>query len=163
MITRLGYALLAFAAFTFFSIGTASAGEHPTEHPSEHPREHPGADTPEPLTLDQLADAIVDYVDTDSALKGGYFLVYDGVNGEALMLTLDKVHKERLSHIGNDVYFVCADFKTPAGKVYDLDIFMQGESADELTTTQVTVHKESGVARYGWLEEDGIWKMKPVS
>jgi len=75
--------------------------------------------------------------------------------------TLDKVHKDKLATLGNGLYFVCADFKTPGGKVYDLDVFMT-EGENGLTPTEVTVHKEEGVARYGWVEKDGIWEREPV-
>ena len=116
----------------------------------------------DPVTLSQLADAITRYVQDDSELKGGYFLVYDDVNDEVLALRLVKVHEERLSSLGDDTYFCCADFATPGGMVYDLDVFMQGESAAELVPTQITVHKEDGEARYTWYEEGGVWKMKSV-
>ena len=131
------------------------------EHPSEHPSEHPTA-SGEALTIDTLAAAIEQYVAEDSELKGGYFLVYDPVNAEVLPLTLEKIHKDRLSHIGNDVYFACADFSTPQGMVYDLDIFMHGDSAADLEIDSITVHKENGEARYSWVEKDGIWQMAEV-
>jgi len=132
------------------------AAEHPKEHPSEHPATNSGAK----LDKDTLAVAITKYVKEDSELKGGFFLVFDEVNNEALVLTLDKVHKEKLSNIGGNVYFACADFKTPKGKVYDLDIFMEGKDPENMKINQITVHKESGEARYNWFETDGVWKMK---
>ena len=76
---------------------------------------------------------------------------------EVLQLELLKIHKERLASIGNDTYFACADFQASNGKVYDLDIFMSGKSADGLVVTEIIVHKEEGVQRYGWLEKDGVW------
>lgn len=124
------------------------------------------APAPEPaarvVTIEELSDAITRYVDEDAALKGGYFLVYDTVAAKPLALTLDHVHKERLSHIGGQVYFACADFKDKNGKIYDLDVFMHGTSPETLRVTEVTVHKEEGVARYGWFEEAGVWKRKPA-
>jgi hypothetical protein len=77
-----------------------------------------------------------------------------------LKLTLEKVHKERLSHIGDDVYFACADFNADNGKVYDLDIFLQGKNTDNLTVAEISVHKENGEARYGWQKQEGIWVKK---
>jgi len=134
--------------------GWSYAAEHPAEHPTEAAA--PG------ITKDQLADAIRKYVKKDSKLKGGYFVVYDKKAQMPLALTLKKVHKDRLSTIGEGVYFVCADFETPAGKVYDLDIFMKGPDKDHLAVTKVLVHKEAGVERYTWYEEGGIWKKKFV-
>ena len=64
---------------------------------------------------------------------------------------------DRLTGIGNDTYFACADFQASNGKVYDLDIFMNGETTDDLAVTEISVHKEEGAERYGWREEDGVW------
>jgi hypothetical protein len=148
-------------AVVLFSIsllpGTAPAQEHPAEHPAEHPEEK--AETE--VTVDQLADAIVAYVEQDAKLKGGFFLVYDIEAKRPLVLTLDKVHKDKLATLGDGLYFACADFKTPEGKVYDLDVFMM-EGAEGLQPTEVTVHKEEGKPRYGWVEKDGIWKREPI-
>ncbi len=133
----------------------ASAAEHPEKaSAAEHPEEAGAAG----ITKEELADAIKSYVKKDSALKGGYFMVYDSAAGKPIMLSLQKVHEDRLSSIGHGVYFACADFETPDGKVYDLDIFMKGPDKDHLAVTKVLVHKEDGVARYTWHEEGGKWK-----
>lgn len=127
---------------------------------AEHP-EHPSAAKRGTVTKEELAVVITDYVDKDAQLKGGYFLVYDTVAGKALALSLLKVHKERLSKVGKETYFACADFETPEGKVYDLDVFMKGPNKDKLAVTQITVHKEDGEARYTWYKDGKIWKMRP--
>ena len=64
---------------------------------------------------------------------------------------------DRLTGIGNDTYFACADFKASNGKVYDLDIFMNGKKANALDVTEIIIHKEDGAPRYGWREKGGIW------
>ena len=142
------------------------AQEHP-EHPKkpaagkaskqEHPKEGPKVT----FTVDDMAAAIQDYVKRDSELKGGYFLVYDSTANAPLALKLDKVHRERLSQISDDVVFVCADFTDTTGKTYDLDIFMKGPDKDHLTVTDVSIHKEAGSPRYTWQEKDGRWTKKP--
>ena len=81
-------------------------------------------------------------------------MVIDPKTDTVLKLRLEKVHKERLSHIGKNIYFACADFNAESGKVYDLDIFLQGSNTDNLTVTEISVHKEDGIARYGWKEEN---------
>ena len=144
-----------------FSIVSAQ-GEHPT---GSKKAEHPTATiTPqivqgEKITLQNLARAIESFVEADINLRGA-FLVIDPSTNEVLKLNLEKVHKERLSHVGDDVYFACADFNADDGKVYDLDIFLRGTNTEELTVTEITVHKEDGQARYGWLEQDGVWIKK---
>ena len=77
-------------------------------------------------------------------------------------MTLDKVHRDRLSKVGKDTYFACADFRTPEGKIYDLDVFMKGPDKDNLTFSEFMVHKEAGKERYTWYEQGGVWKKKPV-
>ena len=149
--------------FTVFVCSIVSAqGEHPTkskkaEHPTTTitPQVVPG----ERITLQNLALAIESFVEADIMLRGA-FLVIDPSTNKVLKLTLDKVHKERLSHIGDDVYFACADFNADDGRVYDLDIFLQGKNTDNLTVTEISVHKEDGEARYNWLQQDGIWVKK---
>jgi hypothetical protein len=136
--------------------GDKSKGEHPKEPPSA---EHP---TGAKVTQDDLAAAIESYVKRDAALKGGYFLVYDPVAKQPLALTLVRVHKDRLSQVGDGTYFACADFRTPTDKTYDLDVFMRGPDKDHLTATEVTVHKVNGKERYTWYEEDGLWKRKMI-
>ena len=126
------------------------------EHPTEHPSEHPTTIKSPKLTISQLAESIEKYIEQDVKLKGGFF-VFDVKNNEILNLTLLKIHKERLSNIGNDTYFACADFQASNGKVYDLDVFMTGKLQNNLVVTEINVHKESGMARYGWENSHGIW------
>ena len=140
-------------------------GEHPTKtKKAEHPTTTTTTFTPqivqgERINLQNLAKAIEGFVEADIILRGA-FLVIDPKTDTVLKLRLDKVHKERLSHIGEDVYFACADFNAENGKVYDLDIFLHGTNTDNLPVTEISVHKEDGTARYGWQEENGIWAKK---
>ncbi len=129
----------------------------------EHPSEHPTGKKEVALSKEDLAEAITAYVKKEAAKTGGYYQVYDKEAKKTLSLTLDRVHKERLATIGNNTYFVCADFKTPEGKLYDLDFFMKGTAKDNLEVTEITVHKEDGKPRYTWYEEGGIWKKKTVA
>ena len=136
-------------------------GEHPTTKKAEHPTTTitPQIVQGKKITLQNLARAIEGFVEADIILRGA-FLVIDPKTDTVLKLKLEKVHKERLSHVGEDIYFACADFNADNGKVYDLDIFLQGTNTDNLTVTEISVHKEDGIARYGWQEQDGIWSKK---
>ena len=150
--------ILLFITVFIFSIVSAQ-GEHPSgSKKAEHPTTSitPQVVQGEKITLKNLAIAIESFVEADINLRGA-FLVIDPSTNEVLKLTLKKVHKERLSHIGDDVYFACADFNAGNGKVYDLDIFLHGNNTDNLTVTEISVHKEDGNARYSWMEQDGIW------
>ena len=129
-----------------------------TNSAAEHPAEHPQAESTG-MTKETIAKAVGDYVQKETNLKGGYFLVYDQVANKPLVLALDRVHKDRLSKVSEGVYFACADFKTPENRVYDRDIFMkQTESGFEVT--EISIHKEEGKARYNWVEKGGIWTKK---
>ena len=141
-----------------FSIVSAQ-GEHPSGSKKATASITPQIAQGEKITLQNLARAIESFVEADINLRGA-FLVIDPRTNEVLKLNLDKVHKERLSHIGDDVYFACADFNADNGTVYDLDIFLHGKNTDNLTVTEISVHKENGEARYGWQKQDGIWNKK---
>lgn len=114
------------------------------------------------VSKEDLAKAIEAYVKKDTSLKGGFFVVYDRVAKKPLALSLVKVHKDKLCSVGGGAYFACADFKTPEGKLYDLDVFMRGPNKQQLQVTAITVHKESGKARYAWIQERGLWKKKAL-
>jgi hypothetical protein len=138
----------------------AAKKEHP-EHPAkagaaktEHP-EHPKA-AAMPVTKEGMAEAITGYITKDTALKGGYFCVYDGKAKAPLALMLDKVHLDKLAKVSDGLYFACCDFKAADGKMYDLDFFMKSAPMG-LMVSEVAVHKEAGKPRYGWVEKEGVW------
>lgn len=126
-------------------------------------QEHP-AESKSNVTLEDVAIYIESYVRDHS--KGGVFLVMDKSANKNLSLQLDKVHRERLSKIGPDMFFVCADFKSIDGKLYDLDFFVQGISKKTLRVLEdkTSVHKENGKERYTWTfnAKKGIWEQKPI-
>ena len=136
----------------FFMCNPAFGQEHP-EHPQSSKKQ---------LDVKEFSEAVTDYVNNESKEHNGYFEVEDPVQKKTLKLKLEKVHDDRLSALGDDVYFVCADFKATDGNVYDIDIFMKGKDKHDLTATETKVHKQNGVPRYTWYEEDGVWKTKPV-
>lgn len=137
-------------------VGSGWAQEHP-EHPTAKKTSKPEAE----VTVPDMSKAIKGYVNKDTQLKGGYFLVYDPVNKKTLELTLDKVHEERLSKVSDGLYFACSDFKCTDGKTYDLDFFMKGDKS-KLEVSEVTVHKVDGNPRYTWVQENGLWRKKPT-
>jgi hypothetical protein len=151
------------AALFAFSV-PAMAAEHP-EHPQKKAAkgakgakaaEHPAKTAASTVALEDVAVHIEQWV---AGQNGGEYVIEDTHAKKTLTLTLDKIHRERLSGIGDDTYFVCADFKTAEGTVYDLDFFVKGTSkADlKLVAGKTSVHKESGNARYTWSEKDGVW------
>ena len=117
-------------------------------------KEHPekGADLNK---KEELAKFIEQHV--NGKAEAGKFTLKHPDTGKDLVLTLDRVHKDRLSQTAKDTYFACADFKDSDGKLYDLDFWVQGTSG-KMTVTETHLHKEQGKARYTWQEEEGMWK-----
>ena len=140
--------------------GCQKTAEHPSEHPEkqEHPSEHPEEKKESKITIEDIAIAAENYVKQN--YKDGYFLYKDNSTGKILKLKLDKIHRERLSPIGNNTYFVCADFISEDGTKYDLDFFMKGKSPDSLEVYDMTVHKVNGKPLYVWVKVGDIWKRK---
>lgn len=137
------------------------AQEHP-EHPKSGASEHPKDEKRAGLGKADLAAAIKSWAETDAARHGGWVELEDQVQKKTLQLKLEKVHENRLSRVGKDVYFACADFVEKDGTKYDIDVFMKGKTKDDLQNTEVSVHKVNGKERYTWYEENGIWKKKPA-
>ncbi len=150
---RRGRWLMAGAALAALGAAAALAQEHP-----EHPKAKPAPK--EAVSKEEIGSAIRDWVARDTKLKGGFFLVWDGSQKMPLALSLSKVHDDKLAMVAKDTFFACADFKAndETGTVYDLDVFLKGSSAKDLTPVEVSIHKQSGKERYGWKEEGGTWK-----
>jgi len=132
--------------------------------------EHPGqaipyaAEEKPRITKEDVAKFAEEYVRTNS--KDGVFKHLDTNTGKELELTLDRVHKERLSPIKKDEYFVCADFKGKDGNTYDLDFFVQGSDRSNLRvdTTSIAVHKANGKGNYTWNynKKKDVWEKKEI-
>lgn len=136
----------------------AWAGEHP-EHPNEHPdgKTSAGKNTGAACSMEDVASAAEKWATRVEA--GGSLKIYDKVQKKTLNLAYMQVHRERLSKVGKDRYFVCADFKDTDGTVYDVDLFMKGTDKDNLKADgKPSIHKVNGVARYTWMEKKGVWK-----
>ena len=140
----------------FIGVGVARAAKA-----QEHP-EHPAKSTEKAtFDADAIGNAIQQYVDEDSALKGGYFLIYDPVSSSVLQLKLTKIHQDKLAKVGEGLYFACSDFAAGKDATYDLDFFLR-EKGDRLAVSEIKIHKENGNPRYNWMEKDGLWSTVPV-
>ncbi len=136
----------------------AEQAEHPekeAEHP-EHP-EHHGS----PPSIEEVATFLESHVAEVTAGTDGRMSIRDEKTGQALELQLDKIHRERLAQTDEHTYFVCADFKSRDGEVFDLDFWVH-QIAHGLQVTETMIHKQSGNPRYTWYEESGVWKRKPM-
>ena len=128
--------------------------------------EHPGKKVKEKseVTLEDVAIFAEEYVQKNS--EDGVFKHYDKNTEQWLELTLDKVHRERLSRIKKNEYFVCADFKGKDGKMYDIDFFVSGKDKSKLKVDKksIAVHKVNGKEYYTWNynEKKDVWEKKAI-
>ena len=153
--------LVAFAAsLSLLASGQMVAQEKHPEHPK---KDHPTDKKQAGLTKADLGAAIRTWVDKESSANDGWLKVEDPVQHKTLELKLEKVHDDRLSQVGPNLYFACADFMEKDGTRYDIDVFMEGKTKDDLKETEVSVHKLNGKERYTWFEEKGIWKKKAAA
>lgn len=129
-------------------------------------REHPGTVEEEKprITKEDVAKFSEEYVRKNST--DGIFKHYDTNARKELELTLDKVHRERLSPTKKDEYFVCADFKGKDGNTYDLDFFVQGTDKSNMRVDKksIAVHKVNGKENYTWIynKKKDIWEKKAM-
>ncbi len=149
---RLSFPLV-FLVASLFPVSATLAQEHP-----EHPKN--AAKAKEFSTTD-LEKAIKEDIAEKSKDSSGVFKLTDPELKKTWDLTLDRVHKDRLSKLSADTYFACVDMKDPAGKIVDVDFFLKSQDG-KLAMTDTTVHKVEGKPRYNWKEEDGFWKRVPV-
>src|SRR5574337_1135702 len=132
--------------------------------------EHPGQVIPykeeqKPrITKEDVAKFAEEYVRKNS--KDGVLKYHDKNTGKELELTLDRVHRERLSPTKTDEYFVCADFKGKDGNTYDMDFFVQGTDKSNLRVdkTSIAVHKVNGKENYTWdyNKKKDLWEKKAI-
>ena len=153
--TRLSLLVLgSFFFITFITNCSQTSGE--TNDDAENPTGTKG------LTVKELGAAVKEYIKEESSKNDGYFIVKDEKENKELKLKLKKVHEDKLTSLSSSLHFVCADFDNTDGVVYDIDIFMEGTEQDNLSATEVSVHKKDGKPRYTWYEEKGVWKKKDV-
>lgn len=126
------------------TVSTLFGGEHPGQMSPRTEEEKPR------IIKEDVAKFAEEYVRNNS--KDGVFKYHDKNTGKDLELTLDRVHRERLSPTKTDEYFVCADFKGKDGNRYDLDFFVQGTDKGNLRVdkTSISVHKVNGNENYTW-------------
>lgn len=136
------------------------AGEHP-----EQPRGGYVAEEQKlRVTKEDVAKFAEEYVRKNST--EGVFKYLDKNTGKYLELTLEKVHKDKLTPTKVDEFFVCADFKGKDGNRYDLDFFVQGADKSNLRVdkTSVAVHKINGKENYTWNynKKKDLWEKKAI-
>lgn len=107
------------------------------------------ADAPSPETLRQT---IRDYITNEEKSKGA-FEITDERTGELRELQFVRVH-ERVGKTGDYYYYSCTDMKdVKTGELLDLDFDIE-DRAGELKVVDVRIHKDDGIPRYTYDEND---------
>ncbi len=110
-------------------------------------------------TKAELIKDVKAYIEKEQKQNDGYLELYDSVANRQLYLKLVKVHKDKFSHMGDSVYFICSDFKGKNGKKYDVDTFMKWDG-NSFEAVNRKIHKVDDKPRYIWYEKDSIWMTK---
>lgn len=93
---------------------------------------------------EKIRQAIADYIQRDTKLKGGFFL-YDPERKGAVELKFDHVH-QGVTRTAAGHYFACVDMRSVRGPLYDLDVYM--EQTDEgVKPVKLVIHKVDGKKR----------------
>jgi hypothetical protein len=147
-----------FLATFLMGFPMACAEEHPgtkVEHPGAVV-EHPG----KPVTADMVKQTIKDYVESQSKVHKGAFIVRDPELNKVWKLELVKIHDpvREYKKDGKTIYFACSDFKSMESEdILDIDLWLV-PAGDRLMVEEVKIHKLNGKARYTY---EGT-KIKPI-
>ncbi|MBI4062840.1 MAG: hypothetical protein HY401_00885 [Elusimicrobia bacterium] len=140
--------------------------EHPKEkeHPKgkaqsqgkEHPKhEHPVGSVAWNKQMSQEYTKTVQNHVKEAKASGG-FKIRDAKLGKEWNLSLVRVHKNKVVHLGNDQFFACADFRSAIkgdrSKV-DLD-FYATKSGNDWKIDKVLIHKVNGKPRYTYNDKN---------
>ena len=112
------------------------------------------------LTAEAFTKAVKKHVKNESE-DGFFMLPHPDKKADTLKLKLQKPHK-MLHKASKNEYFTCVEFKGKDGKSYDVDVYMKGKSADELTASKTMVHKIGGEKLFSYKKEDGMMKKKEM-
>ncbi len=139
--------LLAILIFSLF----LGAGYSPAEE--EHPGGHPGIALVE---KDAVKKAIEEYIEKDTELKGGYFLLWDDKEKQTLRLEFSRFH-EKVRYIEDEgAYFVCTDFiSLDNRRLIDVDFWLKPTEDGSLEVTAIKIHKVNNRPRFIY-EKDRI-------
>jgi hypothetical protein len=110
----------------------------------EHPGEHPGVE--EKIRPNDVRQAIMDYINRDTALKGGYFLIWDDKEGKVWKLRFSKLH-DKVRVIEGETYFMCTDFSSEKDTL-DIDFWLEEDILGNLKVTKIKIHKVNKKPRF---------------
>lgn len=135
---------------------------HPQMIEMEHPMGQDAAErgrrtTEAEISREMISDAIHNHIEQGARLNSGYYAVSDPQTDGILLLTLKKIHDDKLSKVDEGLYFACVDMESRDGILYDIDFFLE-EQEGELILREVLVHKVDGLPRFDWVYVEGFWQ-----
>jgi len=160
-LSKVSLSLATAALLAAWPYNAAISAEHGGKaHAQEHGgKEHGGAKVQKAPAADDIRGTMRAYVEEASS-DTGTFDVLDETTGQVLNLELVRVH-ERVGKTG-DYYYSCADFvDANTGEEYDLDLDVADQGGGDLVVADVRVHKEGGVERYTYDNNDNRIPVAP--
>jgi len=105
-----------------------------------------------------LRGTIRDYIQSQEQRHGAFFIL-DERGDQVRQLELIRVH-DRVGKTG-DYYYSCTDMKDVAsGDELDLD-FDISDTGEALEVVEIRIHKDNGVARYTYDDNDNMIPLLP--
>jgi len=117
------------------------------------------ADPPPPPTSEDVAAVALRWLDA----RHDIIEVMDPRLGRRVKLALIALNLDSITAATTDTYFVNADFQSPVGHTYSLDLFFSGVDKSDLTFEKADIRSVDGWPRYTWYQEGGVWKQRRVA
>lgn len=133
-----------FSALILILAPGARAHEH-HEHSMEMAMPSPG----EKSALEKQYPAIVTaFVQAEVKASGQGFVLRDEKTGQNRILKLEKIHRDKIVMLQDDLAFACVDFRQIRGGAdkLDLDFYVSRIKGGPWKVSRVLVHKVNGVA-----------------
>lgn len=119
-------------------------------------------DVVETVSAEGIKKFIKSYIENETTLKGGYFLLFDKVKNEVLQLNLSKIN-DRVNLVIKDEVFcgkyrtrhfwiASCNFESANGKSnYELDFWIKNKNANgDFEVFIIAIHKVDGKERFAY-------------
>ena len=118
----------------------------------------PAAAAPANLDAALVKGVVGEYIEKDSRLKGGEFLVYDPTDKKIWKLKSPKAHEDVRNQDVN-VAVVCVDMTSGKGsdkKILDVDFFVVKSASGNAEVSDIKIHKVGKKEHYIYDENNQI-------
>ena len=160
---KLGRVFLAVFCATLLSAPVIAAEDEAME--SGEATESLKMETPG-LNADEVKAAVANYIEKDSALKGGFFLYYDTKGSAPKLWKLAKPKPgETVRNVDEKSSVLCVNMTHGKGKEsrkLDIDFWVKKDDAGVLAVSQIMVHMVDKKPRYEFDENNQVVPVRKV-